>query len=352
MSRLSTLAVAFVATLGVILAGAALVGFVTSDGAPPAEEIENDHYLDEDLVNDRTPGEADVTMSSAEPPRTVLIDPGGAAAAPLGLLGGGSVVAERDIRPLADALIENGHEIRVYTPGGASPQGPPGSQESSGEPGFGPESPLGAELSEADAFLTFGADYSEAERDDIESFADRGGTVVSMADPDEEFGAPGSSALDSRLGVSNEPGYVYNLEENDLNYQRVYAEPASDSELTEGVDRVVFPTATPVGATAGTEEFRPIDGAKLSTTRAATDKPLVVRNNNVIKIGNSAFLSPENAQRADNDVLIGNLADVLVTGGSGAAIEPPAPEPSPDGGQADANGEGGAPDTNGSEPDD
>ena len=338
MNRLPTLAVAFVATIGVVVAGAAVAGFATSDGAPPAEEIENDHYLDEDLVNDRTPGEADVTMSSTEPPRTVLVDPGGAAAAPLGLLGGGSVVAERDIRPLANALIENGHEVRVYAPGGAPPQVP---QEPTQGPAPGPEpeSQLGSELDDADAFLTFGADYSDAERDDIEAFADGGGAVVSMADPDEEFGAPGSSALDSRLGVSNEPGYVYNLEENDLNYQRVYAEPASDSELTDGVDRVVFPTATPVGATAGTDVFRPIDGAELSTTRAPTDQPLVVRDDNVIKIGNSAFLSPENAQRADNDVFIGNLADVLVTGGGGATVQPPVPEPSPDGGQPDANGE-------------
>jgi len=256
-------------------------------------------------------------MSSAEPPRTVLVDPGtgggAAAASPLALLGiGGAGVTERDIRPLANALIENGHEIRVHTPGGAPPQGPQGPQE----PGAGPESQLGAELDEADAFVTFGSGYSEAERDDIEAFADDGGTVVSMADPDEEFGAPGSSALDSRLGVSNEPGYVYNLEENDLNYQRVYAEPASDSELTDGVDRVVFPTATPVGVTAGTDELRPIEGSELSTTREPTERPLVVRNDNVIKVGNSAFLSPENAQRADNDVFIGNLADALVRAGA------------------------------------
>ena len=352
MNRLGTLAVAFVATFGLVVAGAAVAGFATSDGAAPAEEIENDHYLDENLVSDPTPGEADVTMSSAEPPRTVLIDPGtgggAAAASPLALLGvGGAGVTERDIRPLANALIENGHEIRVSTPGAAPPQGPQGPQGPSQAPGVGPESALGAELDEADAFLTFGSGYSESEREDIEAFADDGGTVVSMADPDEEFGAPGSSALDSRLGVSNEPGYVYNLGENDLNYQRVYAEPASDSELTDGVDRVVFPTATPVGVTAGTDEFRPIEGTRLSTTRATTDRPLVVRNNNVIKIGNSAFLSPENAQRADNDVFIGNLADALVTSESGATVQQPAPEPSPDGGQPDANGGSEQPDTGG-----
>jgi len=313
------LAVAFVATLAVMVVGATLAGFITADGAAPAPEIENDHFTDEDLLHDDTPGEADVTMSSNQPSRTVLVDPGveatGGAASPLALIGlGGSGVADRDIRPLANVLIENGHEVRVHTPSAGAPAAGPGPSGQSGA-----ETQLGTKLEDADAFVTFDSEYSAAEREAIESFVDGGGTVVSMTDPDEAFDQPGGAALDSTLGVTTRPGYAYNLAENDLNYQRVYAEPAGESGLTEGVDRAVFPTATPVGAAAGSEAFRPIEGTQLSTTRAPTDAPLVVRDGSVIKIGDADFLSPENAQRADNDVLIGNLADELVASGAAGA---------------------------------
>ena len=326
MNHAERLAVAFVATIAVVIVGATLVGFITADGAAPAPEIENEHFTDEELISDRTPGAADVTMSSNQPSRTILVDPGveptGAApASPLALLGlGGPDVADRDIRPLANVLIENGHEVRVYTPSAGSARPGPA-------PGQGGEvtTQLGTELEEADAFVTFDSEYSAAQREDLESFVDGGGTVVSMTDPDEAFNQPGAAALDSTLGVTTEPGYVYNLAENDLNYQRVYAEPADGTDLTDGVDRAVFPTATPVGTNSGNAALRPIEGSQLSTTRASTDAPIVVQNGGVIKIGDADFLSPENAQRADNDVLIGNLADKLVSSGAAAPRSPAAP---------------------------
>ena len=312
MNRTERLGAAFVATFAVIVLGATLVGFVATDGVAPSPPTENDHYTDEDLVHDRSPGEARVSMDTREPTRTILVDAGSSGGPgvgdPLaGPLAAGSGATERDIRPLANVLVANGHEISVYTPDGAET--------------------LEMKLDDADAFVTFRSDYSDAELDDIEEFADRGGTVVSMTNPDEEFGSPTGTGFDSRFGLTTEPGYVYNLAENDLNYQRIFAEPATDSELTEGVDRVVFPTATPVGTTTGSEEFTPTDGAELSTTRAPTDEPILVRDDNVIKIGDSQFMTPENAQRADNDVLIGNLADVLVTSPPGGAPQPPIEEP-------------------------
>ncbi|WP_299236574.1 hypothetical protein [Natronomonas sp.] len=332
MNRVGTLALAFVVTVGVIVGGAAALGLLTADGAAPAPEIENEHYLEEDLISDRTPGEANVTMSSSEPPKTILVDPGIEAAGqrpatPFAMLGfGGPDVADRDIRPLVNALTENGHEVRVYTPEGGGEQRP--RQEPSGANG---ETQLGAELQEADAFVTFRTDYSEAEVDAIESFVEGEGTLLAASDPGDEFGQPAAAAFDSRLGVTTKPGYVYNTAENDLNYQRVYAEPGTDAGLTEGVDRAVFPLATPVGAATSTAELRPIAGSELSTTRAETDAPVLVRSGSVVRIGDTDFLSPENAQRADNDVLIGNIADFLVTGDRPAAgvSEPTGPtEPS------------------------
>ena len=320
MSDLPTLAAAFVVTLATVTGGAALTGFVTADGAAPAPEIQNDHYLDEDLVANDTPGQANVEMEASARSQTVLIDPGvepgGAVpAGPLALLGfGGPSVADRDVRPLANALIENGHDVGVYVPD-------PDQRRRAVSPGAesGPTQ-LGERLAEADAFVTFRTDYDEAELAEIESFVESGGHVVVATEPDAAFDRPGAVGLDAALDVTTEPGYVYNMEENDLNYQRVYAEPTgeSDAALTAGVDRAVLPSATPVGTTvAGSDVLRPVEGSELSTTRASTEAPLLVRSGRVVVVGDSDFLSPENAARADNDALIGNLADFLVTNDRG-----------------------------------
>ncbi|GAA0520082.1 hypothetical protein SAMN04488066_107124 [Halorubrum aquaticum] len=328
MSRIGTLAVAFLVTFATIAGGAAVAGYATADGAAPAPEIENEHYQSTDVIEDDDPGEATVELSSDAESQTVLIDPGvqaasgGVAINPLSLIGmAGGGVADRDIRPLANALIENGHDVRVYTPEANQQQFP-------SQPGASGPTPLGEDLAEADAFVTFRTDYGEDELADIETFVEADGRMVLATEPDATFSQSGPTSLDATLGTTTEPGYVYNMAENDLNYQRVYAEPTGDSALTEGVDRAMFSTVTPVGTAAeGGDEFRPIDGSELSTTRSSTDAPLLARDDGVVVVGDSDFLSPENAARADNDVLIGNLADFLVENDRDPETQPPETQP-------------------------
>ncbi|MDB2245787.1 hypothetical protein PM076_13215 [Halorubrum ezzemoulense] len=342
MTRVAPLAAAFVVTLAAVTGGAAVAGYVTADGAAPAPAIQNDHYQNPDLIANDTPGQATVEMDASAGSQTVLVDPGVEPATarpvlPFSLIGlGGGGVADRDIRPLANALIENGHEVGVYVPD-------PDQQRRPARPGAEETTQLGERLAEADAFVTFRTDYEPDEIDAIESFVESGGHVVLATEPDAAYSQPGAASLDATLDVTTESGYVYNMEENDLNYQRVYAEATGDASLTEGVDRAVFPSATPVGTPAGgADVLRPIEGSELSTTRAPTDAPLLVRNDEVVMIGDSDFLSPDNARRADNDALIGNLADFLVTNdrtppGDGGSTGPTQPGP----GQPPTNGTAG-----------
>ncbi|MDB2273876.1 hypothetical protein PM022_04775 [Halorubrum ezzemoulense] len=342
MTRIAPLTAAFVVTLAAVTGGAAVAGYVTADGAAPAPAIQNDHYQNPDLIANDTPGQATVEMDASAGSQTVLVDPGVEPATarpvlPFSLIGlGGGGVADRDIRPLANALIENGHEVGVYVPD-------PDQQRRPARPGAEETTQLGERLAEADAFVTFRTDYEPDELDAIESFVESGGHVVLATEPDAAYSQPGAASLDATLDVTTEGGYVYNMEENDLNYQRVYAEATGDASLTEGVDRAVFPSATPVGTPAGgADVLRPIEGSELSTTRAPTDAPLLVRNDEVVMIGDSDFLSPDNARRADNDALIGNLADFLVTNdrtppGDGGSTGPTQPGP----GQPPTNGTAG-----------
>jgi len=328
MNQRSRLVIAFLLTLGTLVGGAGVAGFITADGAETPPAVENEQYQDASVISDSDPGTATVRMNSTGPAQTIVVDPGieptdRLPVSPLALLGfGGPETTDRDIRPLANVLIRNGHEIRVWTPPDRRST-PPGADS---EPD---QSALGEELADADAFLTFRTDYSQSELEDIETFRDNDGRIVYATDPAETFEEPGPAALDSILGVTTEPGYVYNMGENDLNYQRIYAESANGSGLTDSVDRAVFPTATPMEtAGGGSAQLRPIDGSELSTTRAETTTPVAVRNGGVVAVGDSDFLSPENAQRADNDALIGNLAEFLVENDRTPSQQPPTAEES------------------------
>lgn len=325
MTRPLMLAGAFVATLVVLLGAAAVGGLVADTGVDPPPEIDNDHYLDEELTHDRTPGEADVRMDADVEQQTIVIDPGideadPGAIDPLLLLGaGGDGVTDRDLRPLVNALLEEGHEVRIWTP----PEDQPRRTAPTGAENQG-LSPAGEALADADAFVTFRTDYDEASLADIATFTEEDGHVLFATDPDDDFDQPDAVDFESTLGVATEPGYVYNLDDNDLNYQRIYAESVGDHELVDGVDRVVFPTATPVRTAAdGGEVLSPTAGTQLSTTRAETGAPVMVRNGGVVMIGDSGFMTPENAQRADNDAFIGNIADFLVTNDRDADEQPP-----------------------------
>ncbi len=327
MRRALPLVATFAVVLAFVLGAAALAPVATGDTRESLPEIENPQYTDDEVLPDESPGQADVTMSAEVEPQTIVIDPGLETEQrrpdPRRFLFGdfGPETTEREILPLVNVLVTNGHDVRIYTP-------PDDQERRSGPPRPGQEeeqlSPLGEELADADAFVTFRTDYGDEQLDDLETFAAEDGRVLAATEPDATFEEPGGAALDSTLDVTVEPGYVYNLEDNDLNYQRIFAEPAGSSAVTDGVDRAVFPTTSPVEtANASDSELVPTDGAELSTTRAETRAPVLVQQGDVVVVGDTDFLVPENAQRADNDVLIGNLADFLVQNDRTPEDQPP-----------------------------
>lgn len=298
MTRFSVLATVFVVILLAVFGLAAYGGSMVTPGMDAPPEIENEHYLDANLINDRTPGTAAVQIDTDVERQTIVIDPT--------VVSGGirPAMTDRSLRPLVNALINDGHDVRLGTSA---------EFDDSDDVENTDLSNAGEVLVEADAYIMFRTDYSGDELDDLETFVDEGGRVLVATEPSADFDRAASANFESRFGVAAEPGYVYNMADNDLNYQRIYAEPGMDSTLTVGVDRVIFSTATPVTTAASDGEvYVPVDGSRLSTTRASTEAPVVVQNGGVVLVGDRDFMSPENAQRVDNDVLIGNIGEWLV----------------------------------------
>lgn len=250
-----------------------------------------------------------------------------------------NAVDEGDVQPLVTALVEQGHEVRFV---GATSSGPDGG--------------LNQSLAQADAFVSIapGQRFTGDEARGLADFAERGGRVLLMAEPTSSSAAPqvaggapaqpgGSGGtltqVSARFDVAVGTGYLYNMGENANNYRHVYATPAGNGPLVEGVDRVVLEGAVPVTTARGVQPaLTATEGTQLSSTREADEYAVAARNGDVAVVGDASVVQPGAVTRADNEVLVGNLVEHLVTGSKrppapgsdGSARRPGAPDSGPD----------------------
>lgn len=306
------LAVTFAVVLVAVLGVATVAGAISSgDDAQTASapDIETPQYDTTEYEFDEAIGEADITMDSTVSDATVVID-------------GGPGASPRDVQPLTDVLTEHDNTVEFRGMEGPQQQEVPiliGTQsEPMPQPASSPDEPVDESLADslagADGYVgVAGSAYTDEDIEALSEFVDEGGSVLLLTDPQQSFsGDAAAIELKNELGVTTDSGYVYNLETNDLNYQRIFAESTGQSSLADGVDRAVFDTAQTVDISGGDEVFQGIDGTELSTTRAPADGAVLVEDDNVVVAGDTDFMSPENVLRADNDELVGNIADFLV----------------------------------------
>jgi hypothetical protein len=304
------LAAVFVVIVAVIVGGAAVAPYALGSGGDAASDpvsVENQQFQPETILPDETPERGQIDMESDASGKTILVD-----------VGHQNGVTKTQLEPLLSTLVENGHQIRFYR---------------------GQRASLNESLRSADAFLVVSPRqrYTSGELAGVEAFTDAGGRVLVMGEPPSVqisggflfgFGsvqetAPRTTALGSTYGVAYGSGYLYNMAENDNNYKSIYARPASSGDLAAGVDRVVMRDAVPIRTADATRVLVGSDGTHLSTTRESGEYAVLARSGNVTAVGDTGFVTRENAYDADNDVLIGNLADFLVNGDK----EPGAPQP-------------------------
>jgi hypothetical protein len=196
---------------------------------------------------------------------------------------------------------------------------------------------LNASLSEADAFLTVNprARYGTSQLRGLVNFTDNGGRLVVLSDPAALqisgffFGSieevpSRTTGVTSPYGVEFGGSELYNVENNENHYSRIPVSGESGS-LAEGVDSVVFDGATPLVASEdATVSLRAAEGTTLEANRRQAAFPVAAQNGDVAMVGDSDFITPDDAYVADNEVLIGNIADFLV---SGEKTMPSAPQP-------------------------
>lgn len=321
---------AFVLTLALMMAVAATGALVTVDdpSTPVDATVDHDYYTSEERLEgaeiDR--GEGEIAFDS-DGERTVLIHNAG---------------SSEDIEPIVEALVTHGHEVRFYgddTTGDMPPIVPP-MIEANVETDFATDAgaPLGEEtteleaaLGEADAFLIVGTadQFAADEIDAIEEFVEADGRVLLADDATTGFGDP--AELTSRFGLHFGDGYLYNMYENDANFQSIYAE-AGESALADGVDHIVTHQAVPISSADATPVATGLEKTKQSSTRESGEYHVAVQADNVVAIGDTSLFSSANYNRADNEVLISNVLEFLTSGQSnydpvGGGGEPPEEPP-------------------------
>lgn len=326
-SRLrSPLVATFLGVLVLVLLVAAAAGAVLAPPAwsEPATTHEASTFDPANNVVTPLPEDGTIDVEDGDERRVVVID-----------LAHRNAMDKADVQPLVDGLVANGHEVRFF-----------------GSVRTGITGNLNSTLRGADAYVTVQPTvaYDPGEVNGVTAFAERGGRVLMVAEPARPtFGladpigrpAPGGisarlTELGSRFDVSVDTGYLYNVEENANNFRHVYAETTGPDDLTDGVDRVVLQRATAISTGDDAQgTLAAIDGTRLSSTRAAGESTVLARNGDVAVLGDASILAPGNVRLADNEVLVGNLIEFLVTGDK----QGPAP-PASDGSSAGASGPG------------
>jgi len=282
-----------VVAIGVIALGAG------GQSAPTVNELNTSSFNSDEAVATAPEESGELSMSTDGDGNTVVID-----------TAHGADIDREAIAPMVTTLTENGATVQYHT-------------------GYQSVGGLNASLREADAFVVFGAEqaYSEGELAGLQAFSDAGGRVLIMNEPQTRQtntfslfqiptnvgGVPNPMVpLTSQYGLAYDNGYLYNMGQNDNNYRNVYATPSGGSQLTEGVDRTVFHESLAVNG--GDTTLTATDGTTLSETRQSDTYGVLTRSGNVVAVGDTSIMTQEFLYRADNEVLVGNLLDFLVSG--------------------------------------
>lgn len=280
--------------VGVFLIVAVVTGLgavpVSDDGQNQSQPLTVESHQPGAILADLPTEEGDVAVSDTGTSQTIVVDQSH-----------NNSVSPDAISPLVTRLVESGHDVQFYTDAMAQNR------------------TLDETLAEADAFVVVapGDQYNESEQERVVSFADSGGRVLLVNEPTRQTARGPSQAtpmtnLAGAFGLGFEDGYLYDQTQYDTNHRAVFATPTGSGPLTEGVDRVTMYTARPV--VGGSSAIVTNESTQLSTTRRQGTYTVLARQDNAVALGDRSLLEPDYVYTSDNEVLVGNLIEFLVSG--------------------------------------
>ncbi|MFQ6026575.1 MAG: hypothetical protein ACE5Q6_03555 [Dehalococcoidia bacterium] len=153
--------------------------------------------------------------------------------------------------------------------------------------------------------------YSPKEIAQVEQFVEKGGKLLLIADPTRRHDI---SSLAKNFGINFQADYLYNLVDNDLNYQEVFLREFQPDELTRGLQEIAVYSAGSVKSSGVGLAF---SGTNTRSTFAQKDTRFYPfargEDRNVVALYDLTFMVPPHNTILDNDRLVSNIADYLTT---------------------------------------
>ncbi len=150
--------------------------------------------------------------------------------------------------------------------------------------------------------------YSTEDKKAVKDFVEGGGKLLLIADPSRESEI---NSLASQFKVLFWNDYLYNLRENDGNYQYIYLKQFKPSEITKKLEKIALYTACSIYpsemgiAIADQNTF----SSRIETPNNLT--PMVLMDEKILAIGDFTFMVEPYNSAWDNNQLISNIADFL-----------------------------------------
>ena len=159
------------------------------------------------------------------------------------------------------------------------------------------------------AVITPQQPYSAPETALIQQFVNQGGRLLLISDPSRPQRI---NTLAAKFGLDFQPDYLYDANQNDLNFRRILVRDFQPSRLTAGLETIVFPVAGSIQSAGPPVAFAaPGAQSSLSPNAAPLYPAAWGQNRNVLAISDITFMIPPNNSLMDNGRLIANLADYL-----------------------------------------
>lgn len=170
---------------------------------------------------------------------------------------------------------------------------------------------LEEELSKVKAFIIIcpQAKFSREEKENIDTFVGTGGRLLLIADP-TRGSEINSISLD--FGLIFEPGYLYNLKENDANFRNIFITEFKANEITKDLEKIAFYTAGSITSTDCGIAF--VDQNTFSSvieTRKELSPIALAEDSKVLAIYDLTFMTEPYNGILENNQLISRIADWL-----------------------------------------
>ena len=172
---------------------------------------------------------------------------------------------------------------------------------------------LGDALRDTDSFIVICPErvFRADELDALAEFVDDGGRLLLVGEPTRSSEI-GRLALE--FGLVFESGYLYNLQENEVNFRNVFIRDFAEHQLTRGVEEVVYYTSGSIGpAERGLAFADENTFSSVVETRTRLSPVALSSAGSVVGLYDFTILTEPNNGILDNGLLISNLAAWLVS---------------------------------------